>query len=81
MLHLHVRLHMIHDVLPLLIHHLRLRMRSVCHHGHLAAMSDLRSVVLVWTAWIRSVCRWCVLLWLRMRRLMVHRNAHVSLVI
>lgn len=46
----HIGLH-IHDVLAWLAHHLRLRLwvrvRSMCHHGHLAGMADLWCV-----AWV-----------------------------
>ena len=50
MLDFHVGLH-VHDVLARLAHHLRLRLRmrvrSMCHHRHLARMTDLRYVSLV----------------------------------
>jgi hypothetical protein len=51
-LDLHVRLH-VHEVLTGLAHHLRLslglrmRVRGMCHHGHLARMTGLWCV-----AWV-----------------------------
>ena len=50
MLDFHVGLH-VHDVLTGLAHHLRLRLRmrvrSMCHHGHIARMADLRCIALM----------------------------------
>jgi hypothetical protein len=86
MLHLHVRLHVIHNVLSLLVHHLCLTMLSVGHHGHLAWVTDLRSIALVRTAWVRGVGGRSMLLRLLMRSLsghslVVHGSAHMSLVV
>lgn len=83
MLHLHIRLH-IHHVLSRLAHHLRLRLgvrvRSVRHHRHLSRMTDLRCVALVSVYGVRcgSLLLCVGMLW---RRLMVHRDAHVSLIV
>jgi hypothetical protein len=79
MLNLHVRLHVIHNMRPLLIHHLSLGMRAMCHHRHLPWMTDLGSIVLVRTTRVRSVGSRSMLL--LMRRLVVHRDAHVSLIV
>jgi hypothetical protein len=86
MLNLHVGLvRLVDHMLPLLVHHLRLTMLSV-HHGHLAAVADLRSVALLGTNWVRAIrSRRVMLLVLRwtlaLDRLVVHGNANVSLVV
>lgn len=85
MLNLHVRLHvvLVHDVLPLLAHHLRLRVLRM-HHWYIVGMGHLWSVPLLLSDWIGSVrSRSMLLLMLRRtlawRRLVVHRQTHVSL--
>jgi hypothetical protein len=83
MLNLHVGLH-VHHVLPRLSHHLRLRLRvrvrRVSHHRHLARVTDLRCVALMSICGVR-----CGSLLLRVgmlrRCLVVHGDAHVSLVL
>lgn len=49
-LNLHVGLH-VHDVLAGFAHHLllglRVRVRSMCHHGHLTRVADLRYIALM----------------------------------
>lgn len=85
-LNLHVGLiWLVHDVLPLLVHHLSLAMLCV-HHGHLATVVALRWVALLRTDRIRAVRRRSVVLlmlgWaLALYRLVVHGYAHVSLVL
>ena len=56
LLHLHVGLHMIHQV-SLLAHHLRLGVRSWSHHLYLARMTRLRHEALVAMAGVRGVRR------------------------
>ena len=85
MLDLHVGLiRLVHDVLALLVHHLRLAVLGV-HHGHLASVADLWGVARLRTDSIRAIRRRSVvlLMWgrsLALDGLVVHRDAHVSLV-
>ena len=86
MLNLHVGLvRLVDDVLTLFVHHLRLTVLSV-HHGHLAAVADLRRVALLRTNWVGAIRRRRVMLlvlrWtLALDGLVMHRNAHVSLIL
>jgi hypothetical protein len=86
MLNLHVGLvRLVDDMLALLVHHLRLTVLSM-HHGHLVAVADLRRVALLGTNWVGAIgCRCVMLLVLRralaLDGLVMHRNAHMSLVL
>lgn len=86
MLDLHVGwIWLVHDVLPLLVEHLRLVVLRV-HHGHFARVADLWRVALLRPYGIRAIgSRRVVLLVLRrslaLHRLVVHGHAHVSLVL
>lgn len=85
MLDLHVGLiRLVHDVLALVIDHLRLAVLGV-HHGHLAGVADLWGIAWLGPDSIRAIGRRSVVLLmlgrsLALDRLVVHGDAHMPLV-